>query len=81
MPTRQKQDSKGSYYQWGDHGKKYYYDNTSERSRQTAQKKANKQGQAIKASQARHFKRGGGEDVYYEKYKEYKLKYLELKNS
>ena len=25
MPIHQEKDNKGSYYQWGNHGKKYYF--------------------------------------------------------
>jgi hypothetical protein len=48
MPLRQGSDSKGHFYQWGYHGKKYYWFSPSERCR--ARKKALRQGNAIFAS-------------------------------
>ena len=50
MPTHQGRDSNGSYYQWGNHGKRYYYVTGNKRSRELARNKANRQGVAIKAS-------------------------------
>lgn len=47
MPVHRGHDSKGSYYQWGNSGKKYYYISGSKRSRELAKKKAQKQGIAI----------------------------------
>lgn len=40
MPVYDGKDSKGYYYQWGNHGHKYYYDARSERARKNAHKKA-----------------------------------------
>jgi hypothetical protein len=48
MPVHTGSDAKGKFYQWGTHGKKYYY--TTERSKQIAFKKAQRQGIAIYAS-------------------------------
>lgn len=48
MPVHTGSDTKGKFYQWGSHGKKYYY--TTERSKQIAFKKAQRQGIAIYAS-------------------------------
>jgi len=50
MPTHRGVDSKGSYYQWGNSGKKYYYISGNERSRNIAKNKAKKQAIAIYAS-------------------------------
>lgn len=50
MPVHSGKDSKGSYYQWGNSGKKYYYISGNKRSREVAKKKAHKQGVAIHAS-------------------------------
>lgn len=49
MPTRNGRDSKGPYYQWGS-GKKYHYTAGNAASRNAAKRKADKQGEAIKAS-------------------------------
>ena len=46
MPVRRSKDSKGSYYQFGHHGKKYYYVSGSKRSRTIAINKAKRQGRA-----------------------------------
>lgn len=48
MPTHQGSDTKGTYYQWGQTGKKYYY--KTSRGEQLAKNKANKQGMAISIS-------------------------------
>ena len=50
MPVRRGKDKDGAYYRWGESGKKYRYETGNERSRQAAKKKAEKQGQAVKAS-------------------------------
>ena len=50
MPVRRGKDRDGSYYQWGESGKKYRYESGNEKSRESAKKKAEKQGQAVKAS-------------------------------
>lgn len=47
MPVLKKKDSKGSYYQYGDSGKKYYVDELGE---EKAKEKADKQGIAIRLS-------------------------------
>ena len=47
MPIRDSVDEKGSYFQWGEHGKKYYYESKNPKSKQTARKKAWKQSRAI----------------------------------
>ena len=50
MPTKRSKDSKGSYYQWGSKGKKYYYSSGDESSRKRAKSRADKQGRAIGAN-------------------------------
>lgn len=50
MPIYRRKDSKGTYYQWGNHGKKYYYTPNNIRSREMARKKAVKQAQAAYAA-------------------------------
>lgn len=50
MPVKRKTDSIGSYYQWGNHGKKYRYIPNNKKSREIAKKKAIKQGIAVHAS-------------------------------
>jgi hypothetical protein len=50
MPVHRSKDSKGPYYQWGDSGKKYHYTAGDKSSREAAKKKAEKQGQAARAS-------------------------------
>lgn len=50
MPVYRGRDSKGSYYQWGKSGKKYYYTSGDEQSRERAKNKAEKQGRAAYAS-------------------------------
>lgn len=47
MPLINGKDSTGSYYKWGNTGKKYYYKTGSKRSRELAKKKAMKQARAI----------------------------------
>ena len=54
MPLRRGRDSKGSYYQWGNSRKKYYYG--SESSRKKAKQHAIIQGYAIEKSQSRRGK-------------------------
>lgn len=53
MPARRGRDRKGSFYRWGNSGKKYYYSPGSKISRERAKEKAEKQGRAIKADQSR----------------------------
>lgn len=50
MPINRKKDTKGYYYQWGNHGKKYYYTANNPRSRDMAKSKAVKQAQAVYSS-------------------------------
>lgn len=50
MPVRRKEDGDGPYYQWGESGKKYHYEAGNKKSREQAKKKAEKQGQAARAS-------------------------------
>ena len=47
MPIRNRKDEKGDYFQWGDHGKKYYYEANNEKSKKIARRKAWKQSRAI----------------------------------
>jgi hypothetical protein len=49
VPVRRRQDSKGPYYQWGDHGRKYHYAPGDTASRERAKKSATRQGQAARA--------------------------------
>lgn len=56
MPIYRKTDQKGSFYRYGDTGKKYYYITGNSKSRQIAYNKALKQGQAIKISQNKYNK-------------------------
>lgn len=53
MPVRKGKD----YYQWGTHGKKYYYVIGDPQSRQLAKLRAIKQGQAILISEHLNSKR------------------------
>lgn len=46
MPVTKHTDSKGSYYIWGTHGKKYYYIPNNKASRELAKQKAYKQAKA-----------------------------------
>lgn len=50
MPVQRGKDSDGPYYRWGNAGKKYRYTAGDKASRERAKGKADKQGQAIKAS-------------------------------
>jgi hypothetical protein len=50
MPVHRRVDKKGPYYQWGNHGKKYYYIPNNTRMRNIAKNKALQQGRAIKAN-------------------------------
>lgn len=49
MPIHRGKDSHGCYYQWGGHGKRYYYTANHAGSRENAKKKAGKQAQAAHA--------------------------------
>ena len=51
MPVFQRRDSRGTFFQWGDDGKKYYFDPNSLASAARARRKARKQGQAVRARQ------------------------------
>lgn len=55
MPVHKGKDETGPYYQWGYHGKKYYYKSGDEKSKNNAKMKAHKQGVAIYASGWREF--------------------------
>ena len=50
MPTKLKTDEHGSYYQWGDSGKKYRFTKGNKEAAERAKKKADAQGEAIYAS-------------------------------
>lgn len=50
MPIERKTDTKGSYYQWGSRGKKYYYKPGSGMSRNRAYNNALKQAIAAYAN-------------------------------
>jgi hypothetical protein len=49
MPVQRREDSKGPYYQWGDHGRKYRYTSGDKASRDRAKQGATRQGQAAHA--------------------------------
>jgi hypothetical protein len=50
MPVHSGENKKGLYFQWGHHGKKYYYNPYSKISMKNAQAKASKQGMAAFAN-------------------------------
>lgn len=50
MPVHRGKDFNGPYYQWGNHGAKYYYHSGSKLSRDGAKKRAAKQGAAAHAA-------------------------------
>lgn len=50
MPVHNGKDTKGSFYQWGGKGKKYYYTSGNKSSRDRAKKMAGKQGAAAYAN-------------------------------
>lgn len=50
MPVHRGTDSNGPYYQWGNHGKKYYYKLGDKVSREKAKKQASAQGAAAYAN-------------------------------
>jgi hypothetical protein len=54
MPIHKRTDSFGSYYQFGDHGKKYYFERGNKQSEQQAYNKAKRQGAAIHARQSQY---------------------------
>ena len=47
MPVRRGVDHHGTFFQWGYHGKKYYYSPFQKKSREKAEKDATKQGRAV----------------------------------
>ena len=47
MPVHKGKDEKGYYYQWGEHGKRYYYDTKDNESREKARQKSLRQARAI----------------------------------
>jgi hypothetical protein len=49
MPVRRGHDSKGPYYEWGGHGRKYRYTPGNKASRERAKRAATRQGQAARA--------------------------------
>ena len=49
MPVARHQTSEGSYYQWGEHGKKYFLDPADPASEAEAKRKAGLQGRAAHA--------------------------------
>jgi hypothetical protein len=53
MPILNNKDTKGSYYQFGTTGKKYYYKTGNVKLRTLARAKAAKQGRAIEWSKHR----------------------------
>lgn len=50
MPIKRGVSSQGPYYQWGNHGKKYYYKSGSKISRERAKAKAELQMRAARAN-------------------------------
>ena len=46
MPVNRRRDKRGGFFQWGDHGKKYYYTIGDKTSREEAKRKATLQGRA-----------------------------------
>ena len=50
MPVYQGNDQKGFFYQWGEHGKRYYFNQNSIRSMKIAHNKALRQGIAAHAN-------------------------------
>ena len=50
MPIRQGRDAKGTFYQFGNHGKKYYYVPGNKMSKDTAKLKARRQAIAVYSS-------------------------------
>lgn len=49
MPVHRGWDKSGCYYQWGNHGRKYYYTAGDAVSRNDAQARAERQGRAAHA--------------------------------
>ena len=56
MPIHQGNDKKGSYYQWGESGKKYYFNQNSIRSMKIEHNKALRQAGAIYANHSQNLK-------------------------
>ncbi len=50
MPVHPGKDSKGSYYQWGNSGKKYHYKAGDKASREKAKSDAARQGRVAHAN-------------------------------
>ena len=50
MPIHHSHDKKGSYYKWGNHGKKYHFTGSDKTSARLAKLKALKQQQAAFAN-------------------------------
>jgi len=50
MPINLRQDTNGTYYQWGDHGKKYYFKPHDDFTKQLAFNEALQQGRAMFAN-------------------------------
>ena len=53
MPIHEGYENGSMYYQWGEHGKKYFYDRGNEEAKQTAYSLALRQQKAIYASRSR----------------------------
>ena len=53
MPVRESIDDIGNFFQWGNSGKKYYFNPSNSKDREAARLLSKKQGQAIKISQLR----------------------------
>ena len=51
MPVHLGKDKEGCYAQWGNSGKKYYYECTNKEAERSAITKAARQGRAIKAQE------------------------------
>jgi hypothetical protein len=49
MPIHEGKDDKGTFYQWGQRGKKYYYKSFSDRSKKIAYNRALRQARAAYA--------------------------------
>lgn len=49
MPVHRGKDREGPYYQWGESGKKYYYESGNKQARERAKAKAERQGRAARA--------------------------------
>ena len=49
MPVKEGRDDAGAFFRWGESGKKYYFDEADEASKEAAEKSALKQGRAAYA--------------------------------